>query len=214
MATVAEFTLEPDEFPLGTVFARHPDATVQLERVVSLARNRATHFWVRGLDADAAADQFDGHPGLRDVRAVGSADGDHLLQCRWAGDHDSLLDALADPSVVLRSAVGTGEEWTFEVRADSRDAIARFRRHCHDRGVPVTLRALHGLRPLDVQHDLTDKQREALVLAYEEGYFDSPREATLEEVAAELDITQQALASRLRRGSRRLVEQALVGSPP
>jgi predicted DNA binding protein len=57
---------------------------------------------------------------------------------------------------------------------------------------------------------LTDTQREALVLAYERGYFGSPRETSLEEVAAELDITQQSLSSRLRRGHRRLIAATLV----
>jgi predicted DNA binding protein len=58
--------------------------------------------------------------------------------------------------------------------------------------------------------ELTDTQREALVLAYERGYFDSPRESSLEAVAEELGITQQSLSSRLRRGHRRLIENTLI----
>ncbi|MEA5389123.1 helix-turn-helix domain-containing protein [Haloarculaceae archaeon H-GB11] len=59
---------------------------------------------------------------------------------------------------------------------------------------------------------MTETQREALVLAYERGYFDSPRKVSLEEVAEELGITQQSLSSRLRRGHRRLIGATLAGS--
>jgi Predicted DNA binding protein len=57
---------------------------------------------------------------------------------------------------------------------------------------------------------LTDTQREALVLAYERGYFNSPRESSLEAIGEELGITQQSLSSRLRRGHRRLIENTLI----
>jgi predicted DNA binding protein len=44
-----------------------------------------------------------------------------------------------------------------------------------------------------------------VLLAYERGYFDSPRQITQAELAAELDITRQSVSSRLQRGLRRLV---------
>jgi len=50
------------------------------------------------------------------------------------------------------------------------------------------------------------------VLAYERGYFDTPRETSLEEIAEELGITQQSLSSRLRRGHRRLIKATLSSS--
>jgi len=58
---------------------------------------------------------------------------------------------------------------------------------------------------------LTDPQREALVLAYERGYFNSPREVTMEELGAELGITQQAVASRLRRGIDQILGERFPG---
>lgn len=210
MATVAEFTLEPKEFPLGTVFEEHPGVTVQLERVVPDVNGTVPYFWVRGTQTGDIAAQFSGHPGVRDIRLVDRLDGEHLLRCRWVPEYDNILDALEVPGVVLRSAVGTSEEWTFEICGESREHVAKFRRYCHDHDVSATLTTLHTPRPLESQYDLTEKQREALVLAYEFGYFNSPRETPMADVAAKLGISQQALASRLRRGSRRLIEQCLI----
>ena len=212
MATVAEFTLDSHEFPLGTVFAELPDITVQLERIIPDANGVVPYFWVRGTETDTIVNQFSEHPGVTDIQLVDSADGEHLMRCQWVSEHDIVLDALIDPDVVLLSAVGTQNEWTFEIRGESRGAIATFRNYCHGHGIPITLTELHPLEPRGAQHGLTEKQRDALILAFERGYFDSPRETTLQEIADELGITQQSLSSRLRRGNRRLVEEALIGS--
>jgi len=212
MATVAEFTLRSQEFPLGTVFAELPDITVQLERIIPDANGVVPYFWVRGSETDTIVEQFSAHPGVKDIQFVDSADGEHLMRCQWVSDHDNVLDALIDPEVVLLSAVGTDDRWTFEIRGESREAIATFQNYCHEHEIPITLTELHALQPLEAQHELTEKQREALILAFERGYFESPRETTLQEVADELDITQQSLSSRLRRGNRRLIEEALIES--
>ena len=212
MATVAEFTLNSHEFPLGTVFTELPDVTVQLERIVPDANGVIPYFWVRGTETDAIIDQFSNHPGVRDIQLVDSVNDEYLLRCRWVSEHESVLDALVDPEVILLSAVGTKEQWTFEIRGESRKAIAKFRIYCHQHDLPITLTELHALEPLEAQHGLTEKQREALILAFEHGYFDSPRASTLQEIADELGITQQSLSSRLRRGNRRLIEQALIES--
>jgi predicted DNA binding protein len=47
------------------------------------------------------------------------------------------------------------------------------------------------------------------VLAYERGYFESPREVTLTELGEELGITQQAVGSRLRNGSKYVIGSTL-----
>lgn len=209
MVSIAEFRLPADAFPLGTVFDGLPDATVHLDRVVPGTGRVVPYFWVRNTERASVLDQFGDHPGVRDIREVDCVDGDHLLRCEWVPNHTGVLDVLAAEDVTLLSAVGTADEWTFEVRGDTREAIARFQAHCQDRDIPVELTELHTLRPIDANDALTDAQQEALALAYDRGYFDSPRQATLAELADGLDITQQALGARLQRATRRLVQRAL-----
>jgi PAS domain S-box-containing protein len=64
-----------------------------------------------------------------------------------------------------------------------------------------------GTRANDVS--LTDRQLDALVGAFEEGYFEWPREATAEEVAERLDISAATLHYHLRRAERALVDAFL-----
>ncbi|MEF8774445.1 MAG: helix-turn-helix domain-containing protein [Halobacteriales archaeon] len=53
---------------------------------------------------------------------------------------------------------------------------------------------------------LTDKQHETLLTAVELGYYDTPREADLADVAAELGVSRSAASQRLSSVRRRLVE--------
>ncbi|WP_340099740.1 PAS domain S-box protein [Salinibaculum salinum] len=52
--------------------------------------------------------------------------------------------------------------------------------------------------------ELTDRQREVLVTAYESGFFESPRETTGAELADLLDVSQPTVTHHLREAQRRL----------
>lgn len=215
MATVAEFTIPSQGLPLGSIFERHPEVSVELERVIPTGRGIVPYIWVRGIpesDEGTIRAAFLTRPDVRDVELVDKVEGEHLLRVEWRPEYRGILQAIVEAEVVLLSGVGTGEEWTIEVRADERDAIATFQQYCRDNDLPVTLRQLRTLfrLPAENEHGLTEPQREALVLAYERGYYESPRTVTLEEMADELGITGQSLGARLRRGINRLVGSTLV----
>ena len=61
---------------------------------------------------------------------------------------------------------------------------------------------------------LTDRQWEVLGTAYEMGYFEIPRTASLDGVADELDITASSLSERLRRAQTHLVETTVASTWP
>lgn len=50
------------------------------------------------------------------------------------------------------------------------------------------------------------RQRELITLALEEGYFDIPRQTTLEELAKKMDITKTTASNHLRKAERSLME--------
>ncbi len=213
MLTVAEFTADSDAFPLGSVFDDLPDVTVELERVVPTNHTVIPYFWIRGTEVEDVASKFAAHPGVREIQLVDSVGDEYLLRCVWVLEYDGILTGLLEAEVALLSAVGTKSKWVFEVRSEDRESIRAFQQYCLDRDIPITPRSLRSLaseRP-DRSYGLTNAQREALTLAYEHGYFDEPRQTTLAEVASELGISRQALASRLRRGHNRLIDSMLVG---
>ncbi|MFW5920182.1 MAG: helix-turn-helix domain-containing protein [Halanaeroarchaeum sp.] len=52
---------------------------------------------------------------------------------------------------------------------------------------------------------LTEKQQEALVLAVERGYYEQPREATLEDLAEDLDVGKSAVSHRLKAAEAKII---------
>lgn len=218
MTTVAEFAVPSGQVPSRVIFERLPDMTVELERIVPTEAAVIPYAWIHGVDAREVEEILERfpeekpHPGLREIELIDEVNGDFLLRFEWLPDVDGLLRAVAESDVVLVSGVGTAERWRIEVRGEDRAAVSAFQTFCVENDVPVELTSLHALTRLrdGADHVLTDAQREALVLAYDRGYFRSPRESTLEEIAEELEITGQSLGSRLRRGIERLLADALI----
>ncbi|NIC00979.1 helix-turn-helix domain-containing protein [Halobacterium sp. R2-5] len=212
MATEATFRVPGDEFPLGTVFEELPNATVELERIVPGADVVIPYFWVRGSHSDDIVTAFSNHPGIRDMKLIDSVEDEYLLRVEWVSDYEDILSTIARTEVPLIEAKGTAEQWTFEIRGDDRSDIAEFQHRCRQQNIPIELTALHALTPLETGAEaaITDSQQEALTLAYERGYFDTPREITMTELGEELGISQQAVASRIRRGTRRILGSTLT----
>ena len=213
MATEMEFTVPAEEFPLGSIFGNLPGVTVELERLIPHETLTIPYFWVRGSETEDIEAEFDPHAGVTDIRRIDSVGDEHLMRAEWVREYNGLLTALSETNITVLSGVGTVDGWHFEVRADTQDAIAAFRTHHQENNISIDIATIHALLPIEGDsYDLTETQREALVLAYERGYFDTPRESSLEEIADELGITQQSLSSRLRRGHRRLIRATLISS--
>lgn len=211
MATEATFTVPSDGFPLGTVFTTLPAVTVELERIVPARDVVIPYFWVRGTEIEDIEAAFDTHPGVKSIQLVDSVEDEYLLRVEWSVDYDDVLTVLTETEIALIEASGTNQKWTFEVRGDARSDISDFATRCRELDISITTMALHSLTPVETATEaaLTDAQQEVLILAYERGYFNLPRDVTMEELGEELGISQQAVASRLRRGIRNILAETL-----
>ncbi len=207
MATEATFTVPSDQFPLGTVFAQLPDVAIELERLIPSRDVVIPYFWVRGTEVEDIEGAFSDHPGIRQLQLVDSVEDEYLLRVEWSLEYDDVLSVLSETDIPLVKATGTSQQWTFNIRGDTRSDIATFHSRCREAEIPVTLTKLHALTPVETETEaaLTETQQDALALAYERGYFESPREVTMEELGDELGISQQAVGSRLRRGMKHIL---------
>lgn len=212
MAIEASFTVEQADFPLSAVFEQLTDVTIELDRVVPTGEAVIPYFWISADDTDKLATDLSADIGIDQVKVIDKLEKQMFVRIDWNLDHESILTAIVNTEITLLSGIGHEEQWTFEVRASEQRDLSDFQTYCQENGIPMELTELHAISSLksDREYDLTDGQRNALVMAYSSGYFDSPRKATQADLAANLDITRQAVSSRLQRGMRRLVASTLV----
>ncbi len=212
MVAIAQFVLEPEAVPLYRLFEENPNVTVELERVVPLQNRAIPYIWVSGVSRADFDDVFDSDGEISRLNVVDELDDRVLVRVEWAEDHNGLARAIEHSEVTLLSAVGTTDGWQVEVRGDDRGSISRFHDMCTERGVPARLVTLHRLTP-DAHADttgLSSPQREALLFAYEQGYYDSPRSTNLSAISEHFGISRQAVSNRLKRGTRHLIENVVL----
>lgn len=212
MAVKASFTTDQADFPLSAVFEQLSDVTIELDRVVPTNDAVIPYFWISADDTEKLTTDLSADIGIDRVKIIDQVEKQMLVRVDWNLDHESLLTAIANADVSLLSGMGNSEQWTFELRASEHEGLSQFQTYCRERDIPIELTELHTISPLnaDQEYDLTDSQKKLLVVAYSRGYFDSPRGATQDDLADELEITRQAVSSRLQRGIRRLVASTVI----
>jgi len=102
--------------------------------------------------------------------------------------------------------------WLLDVSLQGHEGLYELDEAATERDVHLEILGIEQLEttPERPDYGLTEPQREALVAAFVHGYYDHPRETSLENLAKLLDISPAAASGRLRRGSARLVEEILV----
>ena len=102
--------------------------------------------------------------------------------------------------------------WIERWQLPNREVLAEIWEYARDNSFTFDVLELHQIseREHDDGYGLTAEQHEALVTAYERGYFDEPRGISLVELADELEISPAAASGRLRRGLTRLIGMTIV----
>jgi predicted DNA binding protein len=107
------------------------------------------------------------------------------------------------------------DNWLFRIRFNDHESLSAFSDYCRRHEIRLNVRRVHNLTAEelnDAPFELTDEQREALELAVERGYFEVPRRATLSDLAGDLDVSQQAVSERLRRGTNKVMRALVDGA--
>ncbi|MFB6283975.1 MAG: helix-turn-helix domain-containing protein [Halobacteria archaeon] len=61
-------------------------------------------------------------------------------------------------------------------------------------------------------HSLTEEQTEALRIAWNKGYFETPKRISLEQLSKEFEVTSQALSHRIRTAVEKILENTHLES--
>lgn len=210
---VVELRLPPDEFALGALFAHRSEARIELERIVPTGEGAMPFFWVAAADPTFVTDVTLENTPVSSVEIVREIGNSALYRAVWSSEQRGIHGILTDQGVTLLDAEGCSDGWSFRIRFPDHEATTRFREACDEQSISYEVHRIYSLTELSTDgHGLTDEQREALVAAFERGYFRVPRETSLSELAEQLEISPQAASGRLRRGLERMLDGTLF--PP
>lgn len=214
MSVIAEISIPSDDFELGRVMELTPPATAELESLVPAGRRAVPYFWVYNADFAAFEERVLREPTVDAIEVIDSFEDRVLYTIDWAAENDAVFRTIRSVEAYVLSATGTSDNWEFELRFPSRDAMSTFQTTCGDHGIAFDVRRVYnpGEPSQGPWFGLTDPQREALVLAVERGYYDIPRTCTTVELADELGISDQAVTERLRRAINTLTTNTVLTS--
>jgi predicted DNA binding protein len=156
-----------------------------------------------GVRQDPTIDAFERVAETRDEEAIYSFE--------YTDEAKTLSPIVSTANGVVLDMENEGDAWVITVWMSERTDLAHLWDYAERNDVDIELLRVNDYASLgSTDAGLTDSQREALLVAFEAGYFEEPRNATLGEVAAELDISQPAASGLLRRGIERLVVSSMM----
>jgi len=210
MSIVAEFGLPPQAIPGGSTLEDLPEATIKLERLVPTGDAALPFFWVFDCDPQRFLDGLAREPAVADVEVLAEVEFSALFQAEWTPEA-AVIMGIRDLEATILDATGTADGWTFQVRAKDRECLGAFQQIFTNQGIDVEIRRIYSFSELMAgDRLLTPEQRKTLVLAYQRGYFDEPRQVTQADLGDQFDISGRAVSNRLRRGTRNLITSTLL----
>ncbi|MFP8952369.1 helix-turn-helix domain-containing protein [Natrialbaceae archaeon A-arb3/5] len=207
MTSIADIEIPAEGTGLGELFEAVPSLTCEMERVIASSGHG---LWLAGPP------QSELEEALTDASAIGE------FSCITNEEDRCLYDIEFDPETIdpfevvlaeggtVLSASASNGKWVLSVRVVDRENVSSLYDRLVEQDVTPTIVRLFDLaEETHTQCGLTTRQYETLVAAIDHGYFEIPREVSMQELSNELDISHQALSERLRRAYRALVMSEL-----
>lgn len=211
-----------------SVYVEHPDlALVRTIRalpeldvgVVSDTGTDPRHdghfFWVETSDFEAFERALDADHTVDSYSAVTETERRRTYRIEYSDDAKLVSPSVSAAGGLVLESRSHANGWVLELLLEDHETLESISDVATAENIRFDVLELHQTDDEGVagrEFGLTEPQIEALVNAYLQGYYDEPREASLEELSALLDISQTAVSGRLRRGSARLIEEVLVES--
>ena len=156
-----------------------------------------------GLRNDSTVGEFE--------RVIDTRDNEAIYSFEYTDEAKILSPVISSANGVILDMENDGSAWILTVWMPDRTDLVDLWDYAQHHDIDIDLLRVNEYASLgNTDAGLTDSQREALLVAFETGYFEEPRNATLSEVASDLDISQPAASGLLRRGIKRLIMSSLM----
>jgi len=173
-------------------------------------------FWIETPDFDAVEQALREDHTVADYSLILETGNRRTCSIEYSDDVTLITPEIVEVGGLTLEARSYTNGWLIHLQLQDHDDVFALKEYAEEHGIHLDLLELHQNDERDDLHGygLTESQREALVSAYVQGYYDTPRDTMLEDLASMLDISSTAVSGRLRRGSARLIEEVLVENEP
>lgn len=199
----------PEEAWVGHVSRAHPEARFRVLAAIPDAETGFGLVEISAPDPEAVLADLADAEAIVDHEVLHLRDGDALVQ--FETSRPMLLFPLRSAGVPLELPFDiVNGEAAWEVTA-SHERLSALGEALDVVGVDFQIERFR--QDLERQSLLTDHQRDLVRAAVEAGYYDTPRETTLTELADELDMAKSSLSETLHRAEERIVKEFVAGLP-
>jgi hypothetical protein len=211
MPTIVSGTIPADEFALSHSLQTLPELMFEVERVVSSGEDALMPLlWARGADMDRVQETLAEDPTTDQVKLLGDFGDEWLFRMEWVRHIDLMIQMLVNSEATVLDAVGHENRWRIRVLYPRRSLFSKTHDFCEAHGLTFDVNAIRELEAEPAgRYGLTKDQYDVLATATSKGYFEVPRNVTLQELAEDFDVSHQAVSERLRRAVNALVEDTL-----
>ena len=200
----AKLTIDlPEAVWIGEVSREFPSTTF---RVLSAVPSGDAGFGLLEIESESIPtilDAIEGREGISAVELMQRSEDTAVVQFETSEPLLLLSIQESGAPIELPLTIRDGKA-VIELTA-SRDRLSEFGRQLEAFGMSYTLNRVYDA--VDTPTLLTDQQRRLLVTAVELGYYDTPRECTLTELAEELDLAKSTASVTLHRAEETVVKE-------
>jgi predicted DNA binding protein len=213
MTTRSVLTIPLAEIALSETARQLPDVYFYVEQTAMADTDDTLNLWIATDDPSAIDGALEDDPSVTDHERLKGNDDEYLYRVTLAKEVRLVRELVHGYDGTITEVYGDADGWTLEVRFPDRERFSELDDEFEGFGIHPTYETIESIddsedEPMNV---LTDSQRRSIELAVDRGYYQVPREVSLQELAREMDISHQALSERLRRAEKRLAEEKLTG---
>lgn len=209
--TTVQFVLPADEAALAQTMDRIPGMRASLEQSVATCQSQPSALWISAPDEDELVEALEADPSVEGFQRLATADERWLVDVEFRHSVEILWSILLSEGGVLTDVTIHDGKWHFDCRFTEHAAFGTTRESLEERAFQFDVQRIsHDDEERPPGAALSEKQYASIKRAWEKGYFEVPREATLEELADDMGLSHQALSERIRRGLALCVESELA----
>ncbi|EMA48225.1 helix-turn-helix domain-containing protein [Halococcus salifodinae] len=211
MSVIAVADIGHPDMSLDPTIRECPDTTIRVVHHSGTDPETAIFFYIVENPGKEFEQQLDEDHTVVEWELVAGLEPTRVYRIRHPPETKLISPKTSELSGLMRRAITNVRGWTVRLQFPDRDALAALAEYCDTENISFTLQKMFRQDEWDGGEPtgLTEAQREALMTAYENGYFEEPREARLADIADELDLSPTAIGGRIRRGTAKLVETTL-----